>query len=74
MNSAQKMRGGQNRPEVFGFATRLAPALAAASSDTVLAKAGKAAPDWSAGTRIGLRSRSSTTATAPAAWPAARWC
>jgi uncharacterized protein with von Willebrand factor type A (vWA) domain len=48
--------GGQNRPEVFSFATRLTrltPALAAASPDTMLAKAGEAAPDWSGGTRIG---------------------
>jgi uncharacterized protein len=46
----------QNRPEVFSFATRLTrltPALAAASPDTMLAKAGEAAPDWSGGTRIG---------------------
>jgi uncharacterized protein with von Willebrand factor type A (vWA) domain len=48
-------RGGP-RPEVFSFATRLTrltPALAAASPDTMLAKAGEAAPDWSGGTRIG---------------------
>ena len=48
--------GGENRPEVFSFATRLTrltPALAAASPDTMLAKAGEAAPDWSGGTRIG---------------------
>jgi uncharacterized protein with von Willebrand factor type A (vWA) domain len=47
---------GQNRPEVFSFATRLTrltPALAAASPDTMLAKAGEAAPDWSGGTKIG---------------------
>jgi hypothetical protein len=47
---------GQNRPEVFSFATRLTrltPALAASSPDTMLAKAGEAAPDWSGGTRIG---------------------
>jgi uncharacterized protein with von Willebrand factor type A (vWA) domain len=51
-----KVRGGQNRPEVFSFATRLTrltPAMAAASPDTMLAKAGEAAPDWSGGTRIG---------------------
>ncbi len=51
-----QMRGTQNRPEVFSFATRLTrltPALAAASPDTMLAKAGEAAPDWSGGTRIG---------------------
>ncbi len=48
--------GGQNRREVFSFATRLTrltPALAAASPDTMLAKAAEAAPDWSGGTRIG---------------------
>src|SRR5262249_10068173 len=46
----------QTRPEVFSFATRLTrltPALSAASPDTMLAKAGEAAPDWSGGTRIG---------------------
>ena len=51
-----QVRGGQSRPEVFSFATRLTrltPALAAASPDTMLAKAGEAAPDWSGGTRIG---------------------
>jgi len=45
-----------NRPEVFTFATRLTrltPTLAAATPDTMLAKAGEAAPDWSGGTRIG---------------------
>jgi uncharacterized protein len=51
-----QLRGGQTRPEVFSFATRLTrltPALAASSPDTMLAKAGEAAPDWSGGTRIG---------------------
>lgn len=51
-----QVRGGQARPEVFSFATRLTrltPALAASSPDTMLAKAGEAAPDWSGGTRIG---------------------
>jgi uncharacterized protein len=51
-----QVRGGQGRPEVFSFATRLTrltPALAAASPETMLAKAGEAAPDWSGGTRIG---------------------
>ena len=51
-----QVRGGQNRPEVFSFATRLTrltSALASASPDTMLAKAGEAAPDWSGGTRIG---------------------
>jgi len=50
-------RGAQVRPELFSFATRLTrltPALAAASPDTMLAKAGEAAPDWSGGTRIGV--------------------
>jgi len=53
---AGENRSGENRPEVFSFATRLTrltPALAAASPDTMLAKAGEAAPDWSGGTRIG---------------------
>ena len=51
-----QVRGGQGRPEVFSFATRLTrltSALASASPDTLLAKAGEAAPDWSGGTRIG---------------------
>ena len=55
LNGGQ-LRGGPARPEVFSFATRLTrltPALAAASPDTMLAKAGEAAPDWSGGTRIG---------------------
>jgi uncharacterized protein len=55
LNGGQ-VRGGQNRPEVFSFATRLTRltlALAAASPDTMLAKASEAAPDWSGGTRIG---------------------
>jgi uncharacterized protein len=50
-------RGAQSRPELFSFATRLTrltPALAAASPDTMLAKASEAAPDWSGGTRIGV--------------------
>ena len=49
-------RGTRSRPELFSFATRLTrltPALAAASPDTMLVKAGEAAPDWSGGTRIG---------------------
>ena len=51
-----QVRGGQGRPEVFSFATRLTrltSALASASPDTMLAKAAEAAPDWSGGTRIG---------------------
>jgi len=55
LNGGQ-LRGGQSRPEVFSFATRLTrltPTLAAATPDTMLAKAGEAAPDWSGGTRIG---------------------
>ena len=51
-----RQRGAQSRPELFSFATRLTrltPALAAASPDTMLTKAGEAAPDWSGGTRIG---------------------
>jgi hypothetical protein len=48
--------GAQGRPEIFSFATRLTrltSALAAATPDIMLAKAGEAAPDWSGGTRIG---------------------
>jgi uncharacterized protein with von Willebrand factor type A (vWA) domain len=51
-----QLRGGPSRPEVFSFATRLTrltSAMAAASPETMLAKAGEAAPDWSGGTRIG---------------------
>jgi uncharacterized protein len=56
LHGGQVRGGSQNRPEVFSFATRLTrltPALAEASPDTMLAKAGEAAPDWSGGTRIG---------------------
>ncbi len=57
LNAGQPRDGRDpNRTEVFSFATRLTrltPALAAASPDTMLAKAGEAAPDWSGGTRIG---------------------
>ena len=48
------------RTEVFTFATRLTrltPFLAAASPETMLAKAGQAAPDWAGGTRIGAALR-----------------
>jgi hypothetical protein len=48
------------RTEVFTFATRLTrltPYLAAASPETMLAKAGEAAPDWAGGTRIGVALR-----------------
>jgi uncharacterized protein len=48
------------RTEVFTFATRLTrltPYLAAASPETMLAKAGEAAPDWAGGTRIGASLR-----------------
>jgi uncharacterized protein with von Willebrand factor type A (vWA) domain len=44
------------RTEVFTFATRLTrltPALAASSPETMLARAGESAPDWASGTRIG---------------------
>ncbi len=47
---------GRARTEVFTFATRLTritAELAAARPETVLARAGAAAPDWSGGTRIG---------------------
>ena len=56
INGGPVRGGAQGRPEVFSFATRLTrltPALAAATPDTMLAKAGEAAPDWSGGTRIG---------------------
>ena len=61
LNGGGQPRGqtvGQNRPEVFSFATRLTrltPALAAASPDTMLAKAGEAAPDWSGGTGAAVK-------------------
>ena len=48
------------RTEVFTFATRLTrltPFLSAASPETMLAKAGEAAPDWAGGTRIGATLR-----------------
>ena len=48
------------RTEVFTFATRLTrltPFLTAASPETMLAKAGEAAPDWAGGTRIGAALR-----------------
>jgi uncharacterized protein len=53
---------GASRPrtEVFTFATRLTrltPAMAAATPETMLAKAGEAAPDWAGGTRIGAALR-----------------
>jgi hypothetical protein len=51
---------GRPRTEVFTFATRLTrltPYLAAASPETMLAKAAEAAPDWAGGTRIGATLR-----------------
>jgi hypothetical protein len=48
------------RTEVFTFATRLTrltPFLAAASPESMLARAGEAAPDWAGGTRIGATMR-----------------
>jgi len=53
---------GATRPrtEVFTFATRLTrltPFLAAATPETMLDKAGEAAPDWAGGTRIGAALR-----------------
>ncbi|HEU4426475.1 MAG TPA: VWA domain-containing protein [Pilimelia sp.] len=47
---------GANRAEVFTFATRLTrltPALRGVSPAVALERAGRAAPDWSGGTRIG---------------------
>ena len=49
-------QAGRAGTEVFTFATRLTRItgeLATARPDTVLARAGAAAPDWSGGTRIG---------------------
>ncbi|HUN34210.1 MAG TPA: VWA domain-containing protein [Trebonia sp.] len=48
------------RTEVFSFATRLTrltPTLAAATPETMLARAGEAAVDWAGGTRIGAAVR-----------------
>ena len=48
------------RTEVFTFATRLTrltPAMASATPETMLAKASEAAPDWAGGTRIGAALR-----------------
>jgi uncharacterized protein with von Willebrand factor type A (vWA) domain len=48
------------RTEVFTFATRLTrltPTLAAATPESMLAKAGEAAVDWAGGTRIGAAVR-----------------
>jgi uncharacterized protein len=47
---------GTNRAEVFSFATRLTrltPALAEPTPGLALQRAGRSAPDWSGGTRIG---------------------
>jgi uncharacterized protein with von Willebrand factor type A (vWA) domain len=47
---------GGARAEAFVFATRLTrltPSLRSVSPDLALARAGRAAPDWSGGTRIG---------------------
>ena len=52
--------GSRPRTEVFTFATRLTrltPFLSAASPETMLARAGEAAPDWAGGTRIGATLR-----------------
>jgi uncharacterized protein with von Willebrand factor type A (vWA) domain len=61
---AAAMRGirdaSRPRTEVFTFATRLTrltPLLAAATPETMLAKAGAAAVDWAGGTRIGAAIR-----------------
>jgi len=56
INGGPVRGGASSRPEVFTFATRLTrltPTLVKAAPDTMLAKAGEAAPDWSGGTRIG---------------------
>jgi uncharacterized protein with von Willebrand factor type A (vWA) domain len=63
-SQAAAMRGirdaSRPRTEVFTFATRLTrltPLLAAATPETMLAKAGAAAVDWAGGTRIGAAIR-----------------
>src|SRR5262249_23611300 len=63
-SQAAAMRGirdaSRPRTEVFTFATRLTrltPLLAAATPETMLAKAGGAAVDWAGGTRIGAAIR-----------------
>jgi uncharacterized protein with von Willebrand factor type A (vWA) domain len=51
---------GGGRAEAFVFATRLTrltPSLRCASPDVSLARAARAAPDWSGGTRIGAAMR-----------------
>jgi uncharacterized protein with von Willebrand factor type A (vWA) domain len=59
-SSALPADGSRPRTEVFTFATRLTrltPFLSAATPETMLAKAGEAAPDWAGGTRIGATLR-----------------
>jgi len=61
-SAGASLPGDASRPrtEVFTFATRLTrltPFLSAASPETMLAKAGEAAPDWAGGTRIGATLR-----------------
>jgi hypothetical protein len=56
INGGPVRGAASSRPEVFTFATRLTrltATLVKATPDTMLAKAGEAAPDWSGGTRIG---------------------
>ena len=58
--SGPTMDAARPRTEVFTFATRLTrltPYLAAATPDTMLARAAQAAPDWAGGTRIGAALR-----------------
>jgi uncharacterized protein with von Willebrand factor type A (vWA) domain len=55
-SDTERLRATRPRTEVFTFATRLTrltPFLAMATPETMLAKAGEAAPDWAGGTRIG---------------------
>ena len=52
--------------------TRITRALATRSPERAIQRAAAAAPDWSSGTRIGDALSASTTATAAAAWRAAR--
>ena len=60
VSSGLPAQAGRPRTEVFTFATRLTrltPFLSAATPETMLAKAGEAAPDWAGGTRIGATLR-----------------
>jgi hypothetical protein len=66
---------GGARAEAFVFATRLTRLtrdLRVRQPEVALQRAGRTAPDWSGGTRIGEASRSSTTTTDVGGWRVAR--